>query len=213
MSFHRSHHADSWRSRLQELDEREHSLRIAHERVMRWAEELEAKECEIEERQVKLEEREEAHRKACAVLKKRVTVLDAADRSQAEASKAALEAAAATVVQRAVRRKLAKDSAKRIAAGFRTLRSLEARHKAATSEYEAHGNRLLLDDETTKILEAADGISTRNSKELRMQRKAFVRTVMTAAGEHYESSSDAGSEDSESWVAIGDDTNDVRMTE
>jgi len=187
---------------------------VARDHLVRWAEQLDAKEREIEERQAELGAGERAHRKACAALKKRVAALDAADSAQAEASKAALETAAATVVQRAVRRKLAKNGATRIAAGFRALRRLEERHRAAMAEYEAHGNQLLLDNEVTRILEAADGISTRESKELRAQRKAFVRKVMSAAGDEYESSgSDAGSDESESWVAVGNDGNDAPLSE
>lgn len=165
------------------LDEREQSILNARDRLARWAEQLEAREQMIDERQAELEERERAYRKQCVELKKRVTVLDAADRAQAQASKAALETAAATVLQRAVRRKLAKDGADRIVAGFRALRGLEKRLAAATAEFEAHGNRPLLEDTVTKILEAADGISTSKSKELRAQRKAFVRRVMRTAGD------------------------------
>lgn len=203
---------------MHELDEHEQSSLNARGRLVRWAEELEAKERMLEERQVELEGRERAYRKQYAELKQRVTVLDAADRAQAQASKVALETAAATVVQRAVRRKLAQKSAEGIVAGLRALRSLEKRYQAAMAEYNANGNQLLLDHELTKILEAADGISTSKSKELRALRKAFVRRVMRTAGDESvesDNSSDTGndtgseaslnrsdSDKGDSWVAI-----------
>lgn len=168
----------------------------------------------MEEKKAELGERERALRKQEAGLKKRVMVLNAADRAHAQASKMALETAAATVLQRAARRKLAQKEASSIVAGFRALRGLEKRYLAAVAEYDADGNQSLLDHEITKILEAADGISTSKSKELRAQRKSFVKRVMRAAGDESvgsETSSDTGSEasyrqdqdeGSESWVAV-----------
>merc|ERR1712078_524711 len=116
------------------------------------ADKLQEKERTMEERLAKLEEREHAHQKASAALKKRVTVLDAADRAQAQASKAALENSAATVLQRAFRRQLVARKARKVVVGFRVLRGLEKVYEAAASEYEASGNQLLFQHEVTKIL-------------------------------------------------------------
>lgn len=217
-SHYHGHHPSSsqagWSSRLRELDEREQSLLGARERLVRWAEELQAREDLMEEKKAELGERKRALRKQEAELKKRVMVLNAADRVHAQASKMALETAAATVLQRAARCKLAQKEASSIVAGFRALRGLEKRYLAAVAEYDAGGNQSLLDHEITKILEAADGISTSKSKELRAQRKSFVKKVMRAAGDEgvgSETSSDTGSEasyrqdqdeGSESWVAV-----------
>lgn len=210
---------------MHDLEEREQSLLNARDRLARLAEQLDRKEHIMEERQAELEEREHAYHKACAALKKRVTVLDAADRVQADASKAALENSAATVLQRAFRRQLVARTARKVVDGFRMLRGLERRYKAAASEYEASGNQLLFQHEVTKILEAADGISTRDSKELRSQRKRFVRKVMAAAGDddesvgsdigsgtssgssHSQSDSEEAEADAESWDRI--DENDT----
>lgn len=210
---------------MHDLDEREQSLLNTRDRLARWADQLDEKERRVEERQAELEERELAYHKACAALKKRVAVLDAADRAQAEASKAALENSAATVLQRAFRRLLVARTARKVVVGFRVLRGLERVYEAAASEYEASGNQLLFQHEVTKILEAADCISTRDSKELRSQRKRFVRKVMAAAGDdddsvgsdigsdtssgssHRQSDSEEAEADAESWDRI--DENDT----
>lgn len=174
------------RRRLGAIEEEEEELAEARERLMAWArqlrrnqENLERTQSELEGREANVAARERMVEKELHALRQRVAVLDAADRAGAQRSEAALRNAAASVIQRALRRVLEMSKAKLALAGIRTLRDLEARFEKAHSEYQASGNLLLLEDTLTKLLEKADAIITANGpRTLRSRRKAFVREVM-----------------------------------
>lgn len=166
------------------VDAREERLLQARDRLEDWAHELEARQQRLQTGERELERREaavsEAQKELTArseALRKRVAVLDAADQQRAAESRAALEAAAVTVLQRWGRRVVAVSRARKTMEGLRKLRHMEERLAQAQSEFSARGNVLLLEDTLTKLLEAADGIPTRPGV-LRARRKAFVRRVM-----------------------------------
>lgn len=215
--YHPHYTAGSSR-RMREVTAFEDQLIEAREQLVAWAKKLEETEMKlarkeeelrrrgecIDEMRQQLEERDNA-------LRKRVAILDAADEKEAQRSQAALQAAAATVIQRAGQRFLASRKARQAVNGLRKLDELHGRLEEAQTEFKQRGNTLLLEDTLTKLLEQADGIATRGSQVLRQRRKEFVRSVMAILGEEGLVDEDVGYISSGSTSSNEADSNEADM--
>jgi len=150
----------------------------AKARLVAWQQDLERRESNVARKTREIAKMERQLKDESIRLKKRVAALDKAEPVAATQAKAALETAAATVIQRAARRTLAKRKEMLLATGLRTLEDLEVCFQTARREFAISHNELFLHEKLTKLLEKADGIQTHGLGDLRKKRKQFVRRVM-----------------------------------